>query len=77
MARQGVSRTELGRALGQDTSTISRKARGARRWTLDDIQRCLAYFTERLGRPVTYEETFAPEQPASELVAPEAAEAAR
>lgn len=74
LERQGVTRVELGRVLGQAPSYVSRKVRGERRWTLDDIQRSLSYFSERLGRPVTYDETFAPDT-APELVAPGAAEA--
>jgi transcriptional regulator with XRE-family HTH domain len=53
-----ISQTELGSALMLDGSSISRKLSGQRSWTGSQIIRALAFFTERLGRPVTFEEAF-------------------
>lgn len=61
---------ELAAALGLDASTVSRKVAGARPWKLDEIQAALAWFSQRLGRVVTFEETFAAEaEPADQVEA--------
>lgn len=66
MARQGVTRVELAPVLGLDPSAVSRKARGEREFTQPEVDICLRYFSERLGRPVTYEETFGAPAPTTE-----------
>jgi transcriptional regulator with XRE-family HTH domain len=55
----GVKQVELVDALGLDSSTVSLKLSGDRRWFQEEVDRVLAFLTQRLGRPVTYEEAFA------------------
>ena len=62
--------------LGLDPSAVSRKARGEREFTQSEVDMCLRYFSERLGRPVTYEETFGAPT-AVEAPEPASAEAAQ
>lgn len=54
-----VTQTEIAHALGLDPSTVSRKVAGSRPWKLDEIQKLLAFLSQRLGRPVSYNELLA------------------
>jgi len=72
----GQSKTDLAKALGLDPSTVSRKISGDRPWKQMEIQGLIAFLSERLSRPVTYEELFGttPTTPDDESVlAPERA----
>lgn len=78
LVEHGIQQRELAAAVGLSEASISRIVRGdrallPRKTTLDAI---LAWLTARLGRPVTYEETFGGDSSA-EPVAPEAAAEAR
>ncbi len=57
--RNGISQAELGDALGITSGAISRKLGGSRAWKLQDVQRVLAWLSERLSRPVSFDEVFA------------------
>jgi hypothetical protein len=54
----GISRAEVAEWLRLDPSTVSRKVLGNRAWKGRDIREFLSRASERLGRPVTYEEAF-------------------
>jgi len=56
--RNGITQTELAAALGVEQASISRKLSGSRSWRLAEVQRVLAWLTERLGRPVPFDEVF-------------------
>jgi len=63
----GLSQTEVGAALGVTGATVSRKLSGARNWRGAEIQSALAFFSERLGRRVTFEEAFGSTDTLSDL----------
>ncbi len=68
----GITQTELGKALGVQGAAISRKLSGSRNWKLEEVQRTLAYLCERLGRPVDFAEVFG----AEDMVAPDSTDPA-
>ena len=68
----GITQTELGEALGITGAAISRKLSGLRNWRLTEVQRVLEYLSQKLDRPVTYDEVFG----SSLVVGPEAPDAA-
>lgn len=71
LADHGIQQRELAVAVGLSEASVSRIVKGERalprKPTLDAI---LAWLSRRLGRPVTYEETFPPAEPTDEVVAP-------
>jgi predicted transcriptional regulator len=74
----GITKAEVAQALSLDPSAVSRKVTGSRHWKLVEVQALLAFLTERLARPVTYELLFAPEPEAAEtVVAPDPSAGAR
>jgi transcriptional regulator with XRE-family HTH domain len=69
----GITQTELGEALGVTGATISRKLSGLRNWKLGEVQAALAWLSERLNRPVTFDEAFGADalaEAAGDVVAP-------
>jgi transcriptional regulator with XRE-family HTH domain len=54
----GITQTELAEALGVTCATVSRKLAGLRNWKLGEVQAALAWLSERLSRPVTFDEAF-------------------
>jgi predicted transcriptional regulator len=53
-----VTQVELAGLLGLEPSAVSKKVSGDRPWKGHEINLVLAHLTERLRRPVTYEEAF-------------------
>lgn len=54
----GITQTEVAGWYRVDSSTISRKLARTRRWTEDEIKTFLSRASEKLGRPVFFEEAF-------------------
>lgn len=52
----GLTHAAVGARLGLDSSTVSNKLVGRRRWFRNEIDEFLKLLSEELGRPVTYEE---------------------
>lgn len=75
--RNGITQTELAAGLGYEQATISRKLSGARNWKLAEVQRALIWLSERLSRPVSFDEVFGVEDvipdDAADVVAPDPA----
>jgi transcriptional regulator with XRE-family HTH domain len=61
LASSDISRAEIARALRLDPSTVSRKISGKRSLKLEEVHALLRFLSDRLARPVSYEEIFAPE----------------
>ena len=72
-----LTQTELGEALGVTRATVTRKIAGSRKWSLDEVQRALAWLAIRLDRPVSFDEVFGAEDVvpdgAADVVAPDPA----
>jgi transcriptional regulator with XRE-family HTH domain len=69
LTKHRLRQNELAALLGLDPSAISKKVAGRSPWKLDEILRVLAWASEMLGRPVTFDEVFGPAD-APELVGP-------
>lgn len=54
----GIAQTELAKGIGRSDALVSRVARGEAGASQDTIDAVLSWLTSRLGRTVTYEETF-------------------
>lgn len=61
LANNGISQGDVAGALGVTDSAVSRKLNGLRPIRLNEVQRLLAFLSERVGRAVEFEEVFAPE----------------